>query len=394
MHGCHHGYPAAFCVPPARHAHRKRGMDVNNIQLGAHQLVPELHIQIRRRNHIILLAQRQRPAANHTVRTAILKIPVHHCGKNRHIGILGQILRIIVHRHDYAVDHGKIGVYEYADLQPPSGSAGGLLHFRSLGHMECQHRGGDRPNAAGHRGNGGHPVFGGGKIHVPGEFPGFGIPIGADVDDHLTRGKAILAYKAGLSGCGNQNVRPPGCPGEILGPAVADCHRGVLGHQQHCRRPAHIQAAPDHNGALPGYGDFIILEQLHAGPGGTRGKSPARPRKHRGLGGRRNAVNIFFRHDGGAGRRLVKACRKGAQHENTVNRVIPVLFVNGRHQRRLSRVNRQGDDPGPYPKGGAALDRGAFIERIVFAGAHPQYGKRRTDALGMEDLRFIPGRSA
>src|SRR5664280_3173467 len=128
--------------------------------------------------------------------------------------------------------------------------------------MLCEHRGGDRPHAAGNGGNVGRLWRNGLKIHVSTEFP-IAANINANVHNNTVFRDEISGDHLSLARSRDEDLRIPAGCSKIRGPRVADGDCCILLEQQHRKGFADDHASADYRYALPLQVNAEVSQHFH-----------------------------------------------------------------------------------------------------------------------------------
>ena len=126
---------------------------------------------------------------------------------------------------------------------------------------------------------------------------------------------------------------------------MADGNGGVLAHEHHGSRLAHHQGTADHNGSLALAVDAVVVQDFHAGGGGTGGVAQIQALKNTGVGHMGHAVHVLLGIQPVADLVLVSLQVLGQrpEHQHAVDGIVGVDLVNDSQNLFLGSVGVQNE---------------------------------------------------
>ena len=251
--------------------------------------------------------------------------------------------------------------------------------------MAYQHRGGHGAHAAGHGGDGVYHRFSGGKLHVTAQLALL-VYMDAHIHDRLACPQAVRAHSRHLAHGHHHDVGLPAHFRQVLCAGVAQGHGGVFPVQHHGGGLAHHKTAAHHHGTLAGKRNVIILQNLHAGLRGAGRVAQFGVREHPGQRSVRNAVDVFFRAQGGADGAVIELLGQRAEQQTAVDAVIGVHLIQYPEQLLLCGVGGQHELLDCDAHLAAAGRHAPLVGEVILPLAHPHHGQRGGNALGFQLL--------
>ena len=194
--------------------------------------------------------------------------------------------------------------------------------------MGHQHRGGDSPYAAGHRGNSLHNGRHCREVRIAAEAGA--VPVYGHIQHGLAWSDMGGGQAVDRAGGGDDNIRLAGQRRRIRRLCMANGDGGVLPQEQHGHRTAYHRGTADDHSVPAAGGNAVVVQQRHAGLGGAGGKAPSLSGEHGGSALGRHTVHVLVRRQAGAEIALLptQMGRQRPQQQAAVNGRVTVDSVD------------------------------------------------------------------